>query len=476
MGLFLNRLIRTDVQAFLCIGLFVLAAYSFMLASPFKTLDDDFSIVKNPEIRELTNIPRFFTSTYFKTEKDYYRPLVYVTYALEYHFFGLNYFNYNLDNVILHVLNAWLVFLLALLLLCDRRTAFLTAFLFAIHPVHWEAVGNVSGRAILLCAFFVLSGLVFFLKYVRERKPGLLVGSVICYAAGLLSKESAGVLVLTAAVYWFLVERKPWRSAGVFLPFLGVAAGYFGIRQALGIVKMFIWPTPYDMALGFVSFLNGILSYIRLFFFPLDLRFDRAQWIYTSMSEPGFWVTIAAYALTGILVWRWWRRWSALTLFCLVWFFIELFPVSQIVTSIGVYPGAISLAEHFVYVAIVPVLILMVRGGEELYRRAVEKKVASPKPLQFAFAGAFVFLFLTLVQQNIYAGNEYLMFRDSLKKDPQNSRLQYALAMVYVKVGNFDQAVEHFREAVRSFPCNRSYHIALGKALVDKGDRGGPRV
>jgi Flp pilus assembly protein TadD len=181
-------------------------------------------------------------------------------------------------------------------------------------------------------------------------------------------------------------------------------------------------------------------------------------------------VTIAAYVIVGSLVWRLWRRWSALTLFCLLWFFIELFPVAQIVTSIGVYPGAISLAEHFVYVASIPALILMVRGGEKLYRLALEKKAASPRPLQFAFAGAYVFLFLTLVQQNIYAGNEYLMFRDSLKKDPQNSRLQYALAMVYVKVGNFDQAVEHFREAVNNFPCNRNYHIALGKALVDKGD------
>jgi preprotein translocase subunit SecG len=66
----LSRMTRTDAGVFLCIGLFVLAAYSFMLGSPFKTLDDDFSIVKNVEIRELSSIPRFFTSTYFKAEKD----------------------------------------------------------------------------------------------------------------------------------------------------------------------------------------------------------------------------------------------------------------------------------------------------------------------------------------------------------------------------------------------------------------------
>lgn len=470
MASFLQRLTRADAGAFLCIGLFVFAAYSFMLGSPFKTLDDDFSIVKNPEIRDLSSIPRFFTSTYFKAEKDYYRPMVYVTYALEHHFFGLNYFHYNLDNVLLHVLNAWLVFLLALALLGERRSAFLVAFLFAIHPVHWEAVGNVSGRAILLCAFFVLSGWVLFLKYVRERRPGLLAGAVVCYALGLLSKESAGVLILGAALYWFWVARNPWRTGWVFAPFLAVAAGYFAIRHAMGIVKMFVWSTPYDMFLGVLSFLNGVLIYMRLFFLPLDLRFDRAQWVYGSPTEPGLWLTVAAYAMLGYCLLRLRHRLAPLAVFCIAWFFIELFPVSQIVTSIGVYPGAISLAEHFLYVASVPFLIMIVQGAETLYRRAQEHRAASPRTLQFVSAGAYLFFFLTLMGQNIYASNEYLMFRDSLKKDPLNSRLQYSLAMVYVKVGNFDKAVEHFRAAVNGFPCNRSYHIALGKALADRGD------
>jgi tetratricopeptide (TPR) repeat protein len=470
MNALLHKITKTDAGAFLCIGLFVLAAYSFMLGSPFKTLDDDFSIVKNHEIRQLSSIPRFFTSTYFKAEKDYYRPLVYVTYAVEYRFFGLNYFYYNLDNVFLHILNAWLVFLLVLALVRERRTAFLTAFLFAIHPVHWEAVGNVSGRAILLCGFFVLSGMVLFLKYVRERKPGLLLGAIMCYALGLLSKESAGMLVLTASLYWFFVERRPWRSGWIFLPFAMVAVGYFAIRHTLGIVKMFVWPTLFEMGQGFLSFLHGVLIYVRLFFFPVGLRYDRAQWVYRSLAEPGVWLTIAAYVLIGYFVWRFYRRWSILTVFCLAWFCIELFPVSQIVTSIGVYPGAISLAEHFLYVASVPALLLMVKGGERLYRMAREKRSASPRTLQFAFLGVYLFFFIMLVQQNIYASNEYLMFRDSLKKDPLNSRIQYSLAMVYVKAGNYDKAVEHFRAAVKSFPCNRSYHIALGKALVDKGD------
>ena len=470
MGSFLNRIIRTDARAFFCIGLFVIAAYSFMLGSPFKTLDDDFSIVHNDEIRNLGNIPHFFKTTYFRSEKDYYRPLVYVTYALEYHFFGLNYFHYNLDNVFLHVFNACLVFLLAFLLMRERRSAFLVAFLFAIHPVHWEAVGNVSGRAILLCGFFVLSGMIFFLKYVRERKIGLLIGAALSFALGLLSKESAGVFILFALSWWFIVERKPWRSASIFIPFAVITAGYLWIRHVLGITSLFPWPSWKAMGFGVVSFLNGVLVYIRLIFLPTGLHFDRAQWVYKSLTEPGFWLTLSAYLLLATFVVRLWKRWSALTIFCLVWFAIELLPVSQIVTTIGVYPGAISLAEHFLYLAIIPVLILMVRAGEKVFDRVVSRKVASPRTMQFFFVGFFVFLFIMLVQQNMYASNEYVMLKDSLRKDPLNSRLQYSLAMVYVKVRNFDMAAEHFRKAVEGHPCNPSYHIALGKALTDKGD------
>ena len=470
MSTAVQGILKTDVRVCLCIGLLVVSAYSFMLASPFKTLDDEFSIVNNAEIRDLKNIPGFFKSTYFKEAKDYYRPLVYVTYALEYHFFGLNAFYYNLDNVLLHILNAFLVFFLVSLLLRDRVQGFFVAFLFGIHPVHWEAVDNISGRAILLCAFFTLSGYFFFLKFVRERKIGFLIGAFAFYALGLLSKESAGVLVFMAMAYWFIVERKTICQGLVFWPFFPIAAGYLWIRHQMGIIKMFPWPSWHEMGFGILSFLNGLLVYVRIFFFPVDLHFDRGQLVYKSFWEPGLWFTLVVLGILGYLFVRFSRSMAGLTIFCLVWFLIELFPVSQIVTTIGVYPGAISLAEHFVYVASIPAFILMVKGGYVFSRTWEDTWHCSPKTLRLVFLGFFVFLFLTLVQQNIYASNEFLMLRDSLQKDPKNPRLQYSLGMVYVKARDFDQAISCFRKASQYQSSNQTYRIALGKAMIDTGD------
>ncbi|NTV29951.1 MAG: tetratricopeptide repeat protein [Candidatus Omnitrophica bacterium] len=510
-----RKFFRSGPAIFLGLLLVVLAAYSFMLGSPFKTLDDDFSIVKNAEIRSLAHVPQFFRSTYFKADQDYYRPLVYVTYALEYHFFGLNYFYYNLDNVLLHGLNAWLVFILAGLLfagppagkLSAREAAYrrnlsaAAALLFAVHPVHWEAVGNVSGRAILLCAFFVLSGLICFLRFHRGDGRRFLAAAVVFYVLGLASKESAGVLILTVTAWVLLTgckkadasaqsaeavgaadglrgrtglsglaPAKLARDWAWLVPFGIVAGAYLALRHALGISQMFPWPSKTTMVLGLVTFLKGILIYFRIFLLPIGLHFDRGLLIFKVFHAPGLWLTLVAWALLAAAVWRFRRRLAGLPLFCLAWFFVELLPVSQIVTTIGVYPGAISLAEHFVYVASVPAFVLLVYAAGGLGRWAEERRLVSPATRQGAFAGLFLFFFIMLVQQNLYASNEFAMLRDSLAKDPLNSRLQYSMGMVYVKARDYDRAVEHFRRAVELHACNYGYHIALGKALTDQGD------
>jgi Tfp pilus assembly protein PilF len=471
---FFDRLIKTDARVLLGIGLCVLAAYSVMLSSPFKTLDDDFSIVRNTEIQDLRSIPGFFHSTYFKSQHDYYRPLVYVTYALEYHWFGLSYFYYNLDNVMFHILNTWLVFALAATLLPTRRQAFMVALLFGIHPLHWEAVGNVSGRSILLCTFFVLCGLNAFVRYARSGRIAWLAGAAACYALGLMAKESAGVFLLTAVAFRVLISKT--RSRGHFwewswlAPFMILAGGYFWLRHILGIVKVFPWPNIGWMMLGVMTFLKGVLIYIRLLIFPVGLRFDRALPLFGDILEPGLWVTLTVWLTAVYLFVKVRSRLPALAKFCLAWFAIELMPVSQIVTSIGVHPGTISLAEHFVYLASVPALILMVTTAVWLINQAAERKLVSRAVLTGAMAGVVAFFFILLVQQNIYASNEFVMLRDSLEKQPSNARLQYSMGLIYVRARNYPKALEHFRAAAAIDGQNRTYRTALGKALSDNGD------
>lgn len=466
MNNFFPFVLKSNVRVMLFLVLVILSAYSFMLRSPFKDLDDKFSIINNVEIRELSNIPRFFTSTYFKLEQDYYRPMVYVTYALEYRAFGLDYFFYNLDNVLIHVINAFLVFLICGFLFNDRMRSFWVSLLFGIHPIHWEAVGNVSGRSILLCTFFVLLAFYFLLRYVRDERPGDLLFLSVSYGLALLCKESGGMFIAVAAVYWVTVGKKSPLSLVRLWPLALVAAGYLFVHHLMRISLPFPWPSWGLMLLGVTTFLRGVFTYIRLILFPVNLYFDRARLIYESFQAPGVWLTLGVYLGLLVLFIKNIRRIPKLAVFCGVWFWLELFPVSQVLTSIGAYPLAISLAEHFMYLASVPVFILLVMVSEEILR----KGFISAGAAKLAAGGVVLFFYLTLVQQNIYAGNELLVLQNSLKNDPRNARVEYASGSVYVRLGKFDLAVEHFGNAVKLYESNATYHVALGKALVDNGE------
>ena len=224
------------------------------------------------------------------------------------------------------------------------------------------------------------------------------------------------------------------------------------------------------MAMGVVSFLRGVLTYLLLFLFPTDLYFDRARRVFVSPHEFGFIATLAIYAGIGVLIWRKWRALTPLARFCLVWFWIELLPVSQIVTSIGVYPGAISVAEHFVYMACIPAFILLALGLEQGIAWLKARRLVSTLILALAGVGMTVFLLVMLLGRATCASSEFAMLHESLAHDPHNSRLQYSLGRLFADTGYKDLAVEAFRRSVKLHNCNPNYHMALGVALADRGD------
>ena len=150
-----------------------LLAYAVMFNDHFKTADDLMTIVHNENIRHFSRLPEIFGSSFFGTS-SYYRPLVAFSHMLEYHLFGLQAFFYYLTNLILHLASALTIFFLMRLFFSKAVQAFCIALLFAIHPIHWEAVSNISGRAILLCGFFYLTHFYFSVYFISSRRKFIL--------------------------------------------------------------------------------------------------------------------------------------------------------------------------------------------------------------------------------------------------------------------------------------------------------------
>jgi len=436
-----------------------LIAYGSMLPAPFRVMDDRISIVENPAVKSIRNIPAIFKEGYFH-DKSYYRPLVNLSFMGEYQAFGFNSFFYNLDNLILHILNALLVFLLVSRLTNNDTIGFWTGLLFVIHPVQWEAVCNIPGRSILLSAFFVLSSFVLFLEYYERRCWYLGLLALITFFPGLLCKESAGVLPLVIIAYLALDKTNPWLQKFKCLwPFFIGIAGYLFLRKFLGITVVHQTSQPGVLMLGFVTFLRSVITDLRLFVFPVDLHYDRSLPFMMSLMQPQALGTCFFWAAALIIAVLYHRRVRPFILFLMAWFFIELLPVSQLVASIGVGAGHISTAEHFLYLACIPVFIGMVMAF-----RFVKLPL-----LKFLAGGFLVFLLLTAVEQSIYASNEYSMINRSLAFEPNNPRVQGAMAMLSVFRNDIPDAEKHFRAAITAEPLNPTYHIGLGTALCQQG-------
>ena len=440
-----------------------------MLPSPFRVMDDRTSIVENEAIKSTKNIPAIFKEGYFH-DQSYYRPLINLSFMAEYQVFGLNSFFYNLDNLIVHILNAFLVFLLISRLTGSDITGFWTGILFVIHPVQWEAVCNVPGRSILLSAFFVLSSFLLFLEFYKYRRSFCLPLVLITFFLGLLCKESTGMLPLVVIAYvWADKTKSRVEKLKCLWPFVIGIIVYLSLRQCFGITNVHHTAQWQVLILGFVTFLRSLVTDLRLFVLPVDLHYDRSLMFMVSLSQPQALGTCFFWAAVLISFIFCYKKINSFVLFLILWFFIELFPVSQIVASIGVGTGFISTAEHFLYLACIPVLTGMVMFFRWVCELNAKRNFVQPLVLKFLGGGFLFFLLLTAVEQSIYASNEFNLINRSLAYEPNNSRLQSAMGLLSVFRHDIPDAEKHFRAAIKAEPLNPTYHISLGTAFCQQG-------
>src|SRR5262245_10648359 len=201
--------------------------------------DDDLFITINASVKAPGGLWDIFFGFYRDVKrggalvvKTYqYYPLVYGSFWLEHELFGLEPMGYHALNVLLHLLNAWLVFRLA------RRLAIpgagFVAALFALHPMMVESVAWVSERKNVLSGFFYLAAFLAYLRFDDDRRPRWWAASFLLFLCALLSKTVTATLpcALLLAVYWRRGKVGVGDAACV-LPFVvaGVGLGWLSVH------------------------------------------------------------------------------------------------------------------------------------------------------------------------------------------------------------------------------------------------------
>ena len=224
---------RGSVLVLAGIILLTLIVFSNSIGNNFVTnWDDKGYLMDNGYIKVIT--PESIKAIFHSYYNGNYHPLTTISYALEYKFFGFNPKPFHIDNLIIHLLNIVLVFVLMQLLMGRIEASCIAALFFGIHPMHVESISWISERKDVLYTFFYLGALINYIYYLRaeHKKKRYFVMALVLFGLSLLSKSAAisfPVLLLLIDYYHdrkfdkkIVLEKLPFLSFSVAF---GRAAG-----------------------------------------------------------------------------------------------------------------------------------------------------------------------------------------------------------------------------------------------------------
>jgi tetratricopeptide (TPR) repeat protein len=202
--------------------------YAGCLKNGFVNWDDGKNVFENPDIRNAgwLNIKKIFSSFYL----GMYQPLTTLSFLVDYKISALNPFQFHFTNLVFHLLNIWLVFILISKLTKNAIAALITALFFAIHPLHAESVCWVSERKDVLYAFFYLASLITWIHFLKSnRKTKFYFLSLFLFLLSLFSKSAAVTLpVLMILTDYYMGIKPGFRQHINKIPFF-ILAIIFGI-------------------------------------------------------------------------------------------------------------------------------------------------------------------------------------------------------------------------------------------------------
>ena len=211
-------------------------------------LSDDFNLVlfldrERKAVDWPNTLSDFYTAFRGDLTHSYYRPLISLSAALDFTLWGPRASGFHLTNTTLHVANSLLVYAIAIVAppSPNRLVALAAGLLFALHPVHPEAVYWLAARTDLIVTLFTLSSFLLYLVFWRHRRPDYYLLSLLSFLAALASKETAVALPLALALLTAFpptpaIGRTPRESTAQLrwlAPYFLLLAGYFLFRKAI---------------------------------------------------------------------------------------------------------------------------------------------------------------------------------------------------------------------------------------------------
>jgi protein O-mannosyl-transferase len=445
----------SDTSKAACILLLAsLLVYANTLGNDFAY--DDFPFIVGNDAIHLP-LTQLFWAPY--SADGFWRPVVLMVHAANFAIGGLRPFSYHLFNILAHAGVVLLLYRLLLDLLARPRAAFAAALLYAVHPLHTEAVSAAYSRLEILAAGFLFAA---WLLHVRN-KP---LGAALCLFLALGSKESAVCFLAIAALSDWRLNRPISRTA--YAGYGLVTALYMAMRaKAVGLLGLG-WIPMIQNPLTTLSAPLRVANALRLawLMFGLHVYPDRLSVDYSYNAVP------------VILEWSKLAGWIAATMAALaVWAYLAtrsrgvfvagtIYLAGFALTSNFFFAGATNIGERWAY--------LPSAGFCLLFGLAYDWLAERKRTIATALLSAIILAMSirTFVRNQDWKGN-FTLTLAAERAYPQSVRVQHAVGLEYLKIGDVARAQQHFEAAERICPDYPHLQISMGMLAYQNGDRDG---
>ena len=456
----------------LILALVTLAIYLPAVRHEFLTYDDQQYVTENPHVLgglAWANVQWAFQAGYASN----WHPLTWLSHMLDCQIFGARPAGHHLTNVLLHMANVVLLFLVLLRLTGATGRSAVVAALFAWHPLHVESVAWVAERKDLLCAFFWMLTMLAHARYAAKPGGGRYLVTLGCFSLGLLSKPMIVTLplVLLLLDYWPLRRTATTRAAGMprptwprlaleKVPFLvlTVVASWLTIwaqRQAHSIVSLQGLPLADRLLHVPIAYAH----YLQAMFLPWGLA---VYYPFPAAGSPILGLVCGVLLLLVSAGGWWWagRRPYLLVGWC--WYLGTLVPVIGFVQV-----GDQAWADRYTYLPLIGPFVALVWWVADWCAPAARgvRRVW----LGVALAGVGLALIFLTERQLAFWQDTQTLFTQAVRVVPENAKAITLLGSLLVKEGKVDEAMALYAQALKYRPDDPEAHFFVGNALERKG-------
>lgn len=457
---------RRTILVSVALAALIAAIYFPVIHSQFLNYDDPDYVTENRIVQRGISAEglKWAFARVSGGERTYWHPLTWMSHMLDCQLFGLDPRWHHASSIFFHAANSVLLLLFLKSLTGAFWRSAAVAAIFALHPLQVETVAWVTERKNLLSTLFWLLASASYIKFARTKRLGPYFGSLALFACALMSKPAVVTLpfALLLLDFWPLNRfplTSPWperfRATRILLleklPFLALTAISAGItimaHERLGL-KAAADELPLIHRIQ-----NALISYARYLkkiFLPTDLGI-----IY---PHPGTWPTGTVAIATLVLV--------VITIFVLVqlrkrpylpvgWFWF----LGVIVPAIGIVQvGYQAMADRFVYLPVIGVLLIIVWGATDLFNATRAK----PSVIAALSAAVLAYCSIVTVSQIRQWKNSEAVFRRALAVTPRNYIAHLNLAVALIRKGSSDEAESHVRQALQIHSKDPMPYVLLG--------------